>query len=106
MPPRIATPGGGHRYRLLFITEGAGELGLPGGETVTLTPESAFLLPAEMGAYTLLATSGEGLTYLEASPNPETASIPGETTENENTLGEKTRNKNTVNMDALLSKTR
>ena len=117
--------GEGHRYRLLFITEGGGEMVLPSGETVTLTPESAFLLPAEMGAYTLLATSGEGLTYLEASPNPETASIPGETTENEhtakentakenrtkensagkNTAGKNTGGEKTENMDALLSKT-
>lgn len=82
----------GHRYRLMFVTEGAGEMVLPNGETVPLTPETAFLLPAEMGAYTLLATSGEGLTYLEASPNPMASTAPGEKTGKDKTVKEATGN--------------
>ena len=90
---------GGHRYRLLFITEGTGVMGLPSGETVALTPDSAFLLPAGMGAYTLLATSEEGLTYLEASPNPEPSSNPGEKPGNPKTVEQNTIGGNTANGD-------
>lgn len=59
---------GDNRYQLLTVTAGKGEMILPGGDTYSLVPEQAYLLPATMGEYTVNAISAQGVTYLLASP--------------------------------------
>jgi hypothetical protein len=74
-----ATHPAAHRdgaYRVLIGIGGTGELMLPGGKTFELARETAYLLPAALGDYSVRAGAVGELTWLVTAPNVPAAASP------------------------------
>ena len=60
--------GGGTQYRLIYVTQGKGEMSLPNGTIYALERGQTCILPANMGELVVYSTGNQRLTYLEAIP--------------------------------------